>query len=148
MDNAGENEILQWMIKNEYSGIKSKRTAPGTPRQNEVVERAFATLWSHIRSMLNATKLYAKMRTKLWAACARTATKLDNIMVKGSDVWSPFEKFYKEVTPKFCNHLHTFGEVAIVKNHARQIKSKLKDRGIPCTFLGYAEDHAGDVFDL
>ena len=67
-------------------------------------------------------------------------------MVKGCDVSSPFEKFYKEVTPKFRNHLHTFGEVAIVKNHARQIKSKLEDRGIPCTFLGYAEDHAGDVF--
>ena len=27
-----------------------------------------------------------------------------------------------------------------------QINSKLEDRGIPCTFLGYAEDHAGYVF--
>jgi len=148
MDNAGENEILQRMIKNEYSGIKIERTAPGIPQQNGVVERAFPTLWGHVRSMLNAAKLDARMRTKLWAECARTATKLDNIMVKGSDVSSPFEKFYKEVTPKFRNHLHTFGEVAIVKNHLCQIKSKLEDRGIPCTILGYAEDHAGEVFQF
>ena len=48
MDNEGENEILQTIIKNEYLGIKIERTAPGTPQQNGVVERAFATLWGRV----------------------------------------------------------------------------------------------------
>ena len=75
MDNAGENEILQTMIKNKYLGIKIERTTPGTPQQNGVIERAFATLWVRVRSMLNAVKLDARIRTKLWAECARTSTK-------------------------------------------------------------------------
>ena len=75
MDNACENEILQTMIKNKYLGIKIERTTPGTPQQNGVIERAFATLWVRVRSMLNAVKLDARIRTKLWAEYARTSTK-------------------------------------------------------------------------
>ena len=44
MDNAGENKMLARCCDKNKMGIKFEYTAPGTPQQNEVVERAFVTL--------------------------------------------------------------------------------------------------------
>ena len=41
MDNAGENEILQTMIKNEYSGIKIEKTVTiGGKAETKIIEKA------------------------------------------------------------------------------------------------------------
>ena len=43
-------------------------------------------------------------------------------------------------------HLRTFGEMAVVAIHEEKKKrSKLDNRGKACMFVGYADDHAGDV---
>eukprot|EP00977_Amphora_coffeiformis_P021979 scaffold10145_cov84-Amphora_coffeaeformis.AAC.1 len=42
-DNAGENKDFEKVIKNSKYDIKFEYTAPGTPQQNGVVERKFAT---------------------------------------------------------------------------------------------------------
>ena len=54
-DNAGENKILEATCKKEGLGIIFEFTAPGTPQQNGMVERAFATLYGSMRAMMNLT---------------------------------------------------------------------------------------------
>ena len=62
-DNAGEKKSL----RKELSGknIKFECTASGTPQQNGVVERAFATLYNRIRLMMHSAGIGKEMRKKL-----------------------------------------------------------------------------------
>jgi len=46
---------------------------------------------------------------------------------------------------KGLNHLHIFGEVAVVKG-SNKIQSKLKNKGLPLLYCGIARDHAADCF--
>jgi hypothetical protein len=58
MDNSGENKRFQARAGNEgYADLKSEFTAPGTPQQNGVVERAFATLQGRAHAMMNQAGL-------------------------------------------------------------------------------------------
>ena len=44
-------------------------------------------------------------------------------------------------------HLRTFGEMAVVAIHeGTKMRSKLDNRGKTCMFVGYADDHSGDVY--
>ena len=44
-------------------------------------------------------------------------------------------------------HLRSFGEIAVVAIHeGEKMRSKLDTRGKTCMFVGYADDHAGDVY--
>ena len=44
-------------------------------------------------------------------------------------------------------HMRTFGEMAVVAIHeGKKVRSKLDNRGKICMFVGYAEDHAKDVY--
>jgi len=58
----------------------------------------------------------------------------------------PFCRFYKR-DPVFLGSLHIFGEIAIVHD-AQKLHSKLTNRGEPCMFVSYANDHAGNMFKL
>ena len=57
---------------------------------------------------------------------------------------SAHEKVYG-IAPDIFEYLRTFGEVAMV-NEGKKIKGKLINRGIPCLFVGYAEDHSPNVY--
>ena len=52
-DNAGENKVLERESDKKELGIIFEYTAPGTPQQNGVVERAFVTLMGRARAMMN-----------------------------------------------------------------------------------------------
>ena len=44
-------------------------------------------------------------------------------------------------------YMRTFGEMAVVAIHeGKKMRSNLDNRGKTCMFVGYAEDHAGDVY--
>ena len=44
-------------------------------------------------------------------------------------------------------HLRSFGEMAVVAIHeGEKMRSKLDNRGKTCMFVGYADDHSGDVY--
>ena len=147
-DNAGENLLLETKCKEEGFGIQFEFTSAGTPQQNGVVERAFATLWGRVRAMLNHARLPKDKRNQLWAECAGTATKLENLMCSTMSEVSPHEQFYGEL-PKYSRHLRVFGEIGIVSDYANmKIRGKLADRGKPCLFVGYPENHASDVFRM
>ena len=144
-DNAGENKILQQIIQeDEKLNIKFEFTAPYTPEQNGKVERQFATLYGKVRAMLNWAKVPKTLRAKLWAQCAETATKLENIISKHEDHQSSSELFYGN-NPDWSKNLRTFGEIGIIYD-TNKIKSKLKDRGNPAMFIGYSNDHTSNVY--
>ena len=85
-------------------------TAPGTPQQNGVVERAFVTLMGRARAMMNHAGFTMAKTQQLWCDAAQTATMLDNILVQDSakspaliNFWSrckvclAFESFWRNV---------------------------------------------------
>ena len=146
-DNAGENHKLQEMLKENNYGATFEYTAPGTPQQNGVVERAFATLYGKVRSMLNWAQLPENMRKGLWAECAHTATALDNLLVDEYTNTCAHEKFYGDL-PKYVNDLKVFGEVGIIRKIDSKKRPKLEDKGLESIFVGYAEDHSGDVYRM
>ena len=51
--------------------------------------------------------------------------------------------------PGFINHLPIFGEMGFMLTH-RQTghKSKISDKGKEAIFVGYATEHAGDVYRM
>ena len=143
-DNAGENKKLQELLDEKEYGAKFEYTAPGTPQQNGVVERAFATLYGKVRAMLNWAGLSEEMRTGLWAECASTATKTDNLLVDEFSNKCPYEKFFNKL-PKYHDKLHIFGEVGVIKNLNVKMQPKLDNKGTECLFVGYSDTHSGEV---
>jgi hypothetical protein len=80
-------------------GIQFEYTAPGTPPRNGRVKQKFATLYCRVRSMMNHAALPDKMRKGLWAECTRTATLLQNIIVRPTKPVSSFSQFYEKEAP-------------------------------------------------
>ena len=146
-NNAGENKKLEENVIDKNMKITFEYTAAGTPQQNRVAERAFATLYSRVRAMLNRAGLKGMMREKLWAEYAMTATLLDGILSNKVGTKSKWEKFYKE-TPKFVDKLRTFGEVGVVLDYRKQKIKKMDNKGEIHCFVGYSMSHAGDTYRM
>ena len=67
-------------------------------------------------------------------------------MVRPERTSPPPALFYGEDV-KYTRSLRTFGEMAVIAIHeGKKMMSKLDDRGKTCMFVGYAEDHAKDVY--
>ena len=146
LDNSGENKSLQKECDKQNLGIIFEFTAPGTPQQNSIVERRIPTLMGRARAMLIQAGLEPKHKGELWCEVISTATKLDNIMVRPERTKPPYTLFYGE-DAKYAQSLRIFGEMAVIAIHeGRKMRSKLDDRGKTCMFVGYAENHAKDVY--
>ena len=102
-DNAGENKVLERDSDKNELRIILEYTAPGTPQQNGVVERAFVTVMGTVRAMTKAK------RQQLWCEAAQTATMLDNILVQESAKSPPFTQPFV-VDAKCANHVIVFAE--------------------------------------
>ena len=145
LDNSGENKALEAACLQAGLGIQFEYTAPVTPQQNGVVEQAFPSLMGKARAMMNLAGFTAAKRAELWCEAANTATLLDNLLVRDHPNKSAHELFLKR-TAKYGDHLKIFGEMVVAKDHTA--KTKIDSRGNVCVFLGYAENHAGDVHRL
>ena len=77
-DNAGENKALETESDKNDLGIIFEYTAPGTPQQNRVVERAIVTVMGRTRAMMNHAGFTMAKRQELWCEAAQTTTLLDN----------------------------------------------------------------------
>ena len=67
-------------------------------------------------------------------------------MVRPERAKPPYTLFYGK-DAKYMKYMRTFGEMAVVAIHeGKKMRSKLDNRGRTCMFVGYAEDHAGDVY--
>ena len=138
------------LIQKEYDkqnlGVIFEFTAPGTPQQNFVVERNIPTLVGRARAMLIQPGMNSKEKGEFWCEVISTATNLDNIMVRPDRTRPPYTLFYNK-DAKFTKHLRSFGEMAVVVIHeGKKMRSKLDTRGKTCMFVGYADDHSGDVY--
>ena len=85
-------------------------------------------------------------KRKFWCEVISTATKLDNIMVRKERTKPPFPLFYND-EPKYMKFLRSFGEMAVIAiSDEKKMRSKLDTRGRTGIFVGYADDHAGNVY--
>ena len=108
-DNAGENKVLEReSYKNEL--VFFEYTAPGTPQQNGVVERAFVMVMGRARAMMNHAGFTMAKRQQLWCEAAQTATMMDNIWVQDSAKSPPFTQLFG-VDAKYAQHLRVWRNV-------------------------------------
>ena len=146
LDNSGENRSLQKECEKQNLGIIFEFTAPGTPQQNSVVERKIPTLIGRSRAMMIEAGFSQQDKRKFWCEVISTATKLDNIMVRKERTKPPYTLFYNE-EPKYKMYLRSFGEMAVIAiSDGKKMRSKLDTRGRTGIFVGYADDHAGNVY--
>ena len=143
LDNSGENRSLQKECDKQNLGIIFEFTAPGTPQQNIVVERKIPTLMGRSRAMMLTTGFSQQDKSKFWCEVISTATKLDNIMVRKERTKPPFTLFYND-EPKYRKFLIKMAVIAI--SDGKKMRSKLVTRGRTGIFVGYADDHAGNVY--
>ena len=80
-NNAEENNKFTEKLSALQKNIITQYSAPGTPQQNGVVERAYVTLYGRLCAMLTYAKMEGEIRHKLWAQCANMATRLDSILI-------------------------------------------------------------------
>ncbi|NDA63213.1 MAG: hypothetical protein EBX50_14410 [Chitinophagia bacterium] len=115
-------------------GIRHDKTAPYTPQQNGVAERANRTIMECARSMLHCKGL----PTELWAEAVATAVLLKNMSpTKALSNITPAEAW----TGKKPNaeHLRIFGCRAYV-HVPSQKRTKLDPKSKVCIFVGYDMD--------
>ena len=165
-DNAGENKVLERESDKNELGIIFEYTAPGTPQQNGVVERAFATVMGRARAMMNPAGLTMAKRQHLWWEAAQIAKLLESILVQDSAKSPPFTQFFV-VDAKYAKHLKfwekcVLWQIKIIKwGGPRWIQmcvvadtdnkvgtTKMDPRGKIILFVGYSTQHAGDVYRL
>jgi hypothetical protein len=121
-------------------------TSAMTPQQNHLAEIAFATLSNRGQAMMYRANIPDKVKPKVGRDAFQTATKLDGlilIMLDG-ETKTRYEHWCGQ-KPAFAAHLRTCGEAGTVKVK-KPPKSKYK--GVTCMMLGYADDHAGDVYRM
>ena len=146
LENSGENRSLKQECDKQNLGIIFEFTAPGTLQQNSVVERKIPTLMGRSRAMMLTADFSQQDKRKFWCEVISTATKLDNIMVRKDRTKPPFTLFYNH-EPKYMKFLRSIGEMAVIAiNDGKKMRSKLNTRGRTGIFVGYADDHAGNVY--
>ena len=98
------------------------------------------------RAMMLTASSSQRDKRKFWCEVISTATKLDNIMVRKERTKPPYTMFYNDETK--CNkYLRSFGEMAVIAiSDGKKMRSKLDTRGRTGIFVGYADDHAGNVY--
>ena len=146
VDNSGENRSLKNKCDKQNLGIIFEFTAPGTPQQNSVVARKIPTLMGRSRAMMLTAGFSQQDKRKFWCEVISTPTKLDNIMVRRERTKPPFTLFYND-EPEYMKFLRSFGEMAVIAiSDGKKMRSKLDTRGRTGIFVGYADDHAGNVY--
>ena len=98
------------------------------------------------RAMMLTAGFSQQDKKKFWCEVISTATKLDNIMVRKERTKPPFTLFYNDEA-KYTKFLRSFGEMAVMAiSDGKKMRSKLDTRGRTGIFVGYANNHAGNVY--
>lgn len=150
MDNAGENLLLQKRAESKdwKLGLEYEFTARDTPQQNALAEIGFSVIGSRAKAMMNRANIPDEKRHLLIPKAIKCATKLDGLTpidVNGSINTRYVHLFGKN--PSFVKYLRTWGEAGTV-TLKQKIHPKEQDKGVTCMFVGYAEDHPGDCFEM
>ena len=148
LDDDGEYYELEKPCKQENLRIKFEFSGPLTPKRNGKVERKFQNLYGRIREMMNDSGIEGEFCEGLWAECASTASFYEDIIVNKGKKKPPIElmlMFNQKV--KELRNFKRSGEMCVATT-IDKIQSKISDKGTTCIFVGYAVNHADDVYRL
>jgi hypothetical protein len=146
LDDSGENYALEKECKQQNLTVKFEYSGPRTPQRDGKVERLFQTLYGRIRAMMNDSEIDGEFRDGLWAECASTATYYDNLIINKDKKKSPIELMFK-YRARELKYFKRFGEMCVATTKDK-IQGKLSNKGTVCVFVGYAVNHADDVYRL
>jgi transposase InsO family protein len=132
-DNGGEymSKKFDELLKNE--GIARQTSAPYTPQQNGVAERANRTIVEMARSMLHAQNL----KLDLWAEAVVNAVYTRNRCPTSAVEGMTPEQAWSGRQPCVA-HMRIFGCIAYAKVPDER-RTKLEAKALKCVFLGYCE---------
>ena len=98
------------------------------------------------RAMMLTAGFSQQDKRKFWCEVISTAAKLDNIMVRKERTKPPFTLFYHD-EPKYMKFLRSFEEMVVIAiSDGKKMRSKLDTGGRTGIFVGYADDHAGNMY--
>ena len=152
LDNAGENKLLEkrsqsadWKLNLEF-----EFTARDTPQQNHLAEVGLSTIANRGRAMMAAANIPVELRLKVFSKACETAAKVDGLTVVEVDgVKATRFEHWNGKLPAWHKFLRTWGEAGVVTlKNTKPKHPKAMDRGMTCMMVGYADGHAGDVFEM
>jgi hypothetical protein len=113
-----------------------------------MAELGFATLGNKGRALMARANIPMSKIYLLFREAFKTATDLDLLVVTtiGKKKATRHDHFYGK-NPKWMKCLRTWGEAGTVKVKTNTTP-KVADRGVHCTFIGYAHDHDCDVYRM
>lgn len=129
-DNGGEfrsTELQSWLTDR---GIRLETSAPYSPEQNGVSERANRTIVEAARSVLHAKEL----PLELWGEAVSYVIFTLNRVANSSDI-TPYQLWYG--AKPAISHLRVFGSSSFV-HVPKAERSKLDSKTIKCYFVGYS----------
>ena len=132
-DNGGEYMSKAFEAFMSAHGIQHQTSAPYTPQQNGVAERANRTLVEMARAMLHAQDL----GYELWAEAVSNAAYTRNRCPTSALASMTPHEAWSGRRPNI-GHMRIFGCVAYALNLTSH-RSKLDARGTKCLLLGYCE---------
>ena len=136
-DNGGEYKNGRFAEYCRVHGIEQQFTTPYSSNQNGVAERMHLTLFNKIR----ATLVSSKMNAIYWDELMMNVAYTGNLSPTSANTSETPSELYHGVKPSAA-HLQKFGDrcVAVTTQYqrAKSGASKLADRGVRCTFLGYS----------
>ena len=135
-DNGGEFIGERFTAYLEQAGIRRQLTAPYTPSQNGVVERANRTIVEAVRTTLQASGL----PNSFWAEAAAHAIFVRNrLPTKAVRRVTPYQAWNGRKPD--ADILRPFGCIAHAYIHAVH-RNKLDAKSRRCVFVGFATDSA------
>ena len=136
-DNAGENAKQLQDLCTSF-GIELEFTAPYTPQQNGVVERAFVTLRNRGMAMMLDARLTDEMQNKLWGEAVYHASNVTNNILPMRRDTSPNVLFFGE--RRRFPELIEWGRVGYVTIRSRYV-AKFQPKATKMVYVGMTTNH-------
>ena len=132
-DNGGEYVSKAFEEYLKAHGIEHHTSAPYTPQQNGVAERANRTIVEMARAMIYGQGL----KLELWGEAVSTAVYTRNRCPTQALASKTPQEAWSGIRPH-VSHMRTFGCIAYALVPSAK-RTKLDAKGIKCLFLGYCE---------
>ena len=132
-DNGGEFVCSELSTYLDKKGIVHGLSAPYSPEQNGVIERAMRTIGESMRTMMAAYSLN-ETHPFLWSEAVSTACFLYNRVVNCRNDKTPYEQIFGH-KPNLA-HLAIFGCPAFA-HVPNQLRTKLEAKAVQGIFVGY-----------
>ena len=129
-------------IQSEFPSIKMEYTAPYSPKQNGLLERAITFIMDRTRSMINSSGFDGKLCEHLWKKAEQHSVILDNLHVRTKGK-SSFKLFLNKKYDLIYN-LKVFGRIAVVVDENRT--RNLENKGKLVIFIGIPSNHSARTY--